>query len=59
MTEVEYHLKKQQIARLKDILHRRFMRQEAIELARAIIECEKFEKKKLEINAEHNRINFG
>jgi len=58
MTAIEYQMKKQQIARLKFILHRRFLRNEAIELARAIIECEKYEKQQIEANAEKHRKIF-
>lgn len=58
MTEQEYHLKKMQIARLKFILHRRFMNLEAIEFARAIIECEKYELNELKENEEKHRKVF-
>jgi len=57
MTAIEYQMKKQQIARLKYILHRRFLRNEAIELARAIIECEKYEQEQNEKNADEFRAN--
>lgn len=58
MTAIEYQMKKQQIARLKYILHRRFMNLEAIEFARAIIECEKYELNELKENEEKHRKVF-
>lgn len=58
MTEQEYHLKKMQIARLKNLLMKRFMTLEALEFARATIECEKYDKKKIEANAEKHRKIF-
>ena len=57
MTAQEYHLKKQQIARLKNLLKGRFMIKEAIECMRAIITCEKYEQEQREKNADEFRTN--
>lgn len=57
MNAVEYNLKKQQIARLKDQLKRRFFNKAAIDLARAIIDCENYEKEQRNKNADEFRTN--
>lgn len=57
MTAQEYQMKKQQIARLKNVLKGRFMRLQAIECMRAIIDCEKYEHEQLEKNADEFRAN--
>lgn len=57
MTAQEYQLKKLQIARLKDLLGRRFMTKEALECMRAILDCEKYEKELLDKNADEFRNN--
>lgn len=57
MTPQEYHLKKQQIDRLKNLLKGRFMIKEAIECMRAIIACEKYEQEQREKNADEFRTN--
>lgn len=57
MTAQEYQMKKQQIARLKEVLKGRFMTLQALECMRAIIECEKYEQKQRENNADEFRAN--
>lgn len=57
MTAQEYHLKKQQIARLKNILKGRFMTLQALECMRAIIECEKYDDEKRNLNYEKFKSN--
>lgn len=57
MTAQEYQMKKQQIARLKNVLKGRFMTLQALECMRAIIECEKYEHEQRENNADEFRNN--
>lgn len=57
MTPQEYQLKKQQIARLKNLLKGRFMVREALECMRAIIDCEKYEHEQRDLNADEFRAN--
>lgn len=57
MTAQEYQMKKQQIARLKEVLKGRFMTLQALECMRAIIECEKYEKEQRNKNADEFRTN--
>lgn len=57
MTAQEYQMKKQQIARLKNVLKGRFMTLQALECMRAIIDCEKYEHEQLEKNADEFRNN--
>lgn len=55
MTAQEYQMKKQQIARLKNVLKGRFMTQQALQCMRAILECEKYEHQQREIIANELR----
>lgn len=57
MTAQEYQMKKQQIARLKEVLKGRFMTLQALECMRAIIDCEKYEQEQRENNADEFRAN--
>lgn len=57
MNAQEYHMKKQQIARLKDLLKRRFMTREALQCMRIILECEQYEHQQRENYANEFRAN--
>ena len=55
MTHQKYLLKKQQIARLKNVLKGRFLTREALECMRLIIDCEKYERDQKEFIANEFR----